>query len=77
MKSLDQSRAKWISRHGFTLSFADGHADYRQWLDPRTIEMAERSWKSQPVTGFTETHVENEDLRWVQCGVWGKLGYSQ
>jgi prepilin-type N-terminal cleavage/methylation domain-containing protein/prepilin-type processing-associated H-X9-DG protein len=64
-------------RHGSgtTFSFVDGHADYRKWMDPRTIEMAERSWKSEPVTGFTEEHPNNEDLRWVQRGVWGKLGY--
>ncbi|MCF7974138.1 MAG: type II secretion system GspH family protein [Phycisphaerae bacterium] len=62
---------------GTTFSFADGHAGYRKWMDARTIEMAERSWKSEPVTGFTETHPNNEDLRWVQRGVWGKLGYGE
>jgi len=60
---------------GTTFSFGDGHADYRKWMDARTIEMAERSWKSEPVTGFKEVHADNEDLRWVQRGVWGKLGY--
>ncbi len=61
---------------GTTFSYADGHAGYRPWLDARTVEMAERSWATNPVTGFTEIHEENEDLRWVQRGVWGKLGYS-
>jgi prepilin-type N-terminal cleavage/methylation domain-containing protein len=60
---------------GTTFSFADNHAEYRRWTDSRTIEMAERSELTNPVTGFTETHSNNEDLRWVQRGVWGKLGY--
>jgi len=66
-------------RHGkgTTVSYADGHAGDRRWMDARTIEMAERTWKSDPVTGFTETHPNNEDLRWVQRGVWGKLGYEE
>jgi hypothetical protein len=45
-------------------------------MDARTIEMAERTWKTDPVTGFKEEHPDNEDLRWVQRGVWGKLGYE-
>jgi len=65
-------------RHGkgTTFSFADGHAEDRRWMDARTIEMAERTWKTDPVTGFKEEHPDNEDLRWVQRGVWGKLGYE-
>ena len=65
-------------RHGrgTTFSFVDGHAGSRRWVDPRTIEMAEKSWKTDPVAGFRETHPNNEDLRWVQRGVWGKLGYT-
>ncbi|HON93236.1 MAG TPA: hypothetical protein PK373_07860 [Sedimentisphaerales bacterium] len=40
------------------------------------IELAERTWKTEPVKGFKEEHPNNEDLRWVQLGVWGKLGYE-
>jgi len=66
-------------RHGkgTTFSFADGHAGDRRWLDERTIDMAERTWKTDPVAGFHETHPNNEDLRWVQKGVWGNLGYEE
>lgn len=66
-------------RHGkgTTFSFVDGHAEDRRWLDARTIEMAEKTWRTDPVTGFHETHPNNEDLRWVQKRVWGKLGYEE
>jgi prepilin-type N-terminal cleavage/methylation domain-containing protein/prepilin-type processing-associated H-X9-DG protein len=65
-------------RHGkgTTFSFADGHAGDRRWMDARTIDMAERTWRTEPITGFHETHPDNLDLRWVQRGVWGKLGYE-
>jgi len=62
-------------RHGMgtTFSFADNHAEYRKWTDRRTIEMARVSLKTG--TGSTKEHPNNEDLRWVQRNVWGKLGY--
>ncbi len=65
-------------RHGkgTTFSFVDGHAEDRRWVDQRTIQMAEKSQKTDPITGFQSTHPNNEDLRWVQRGVWGKLGYA-
>jgi len=58
------------ARHGIgtTFSFADVHAEYRKWTDPRTIEIAKKA-----LSGVE--HPDNEDLRWVQRGVWGKLGY--
>jgi prepilin-type N-terminal cleavage/methylation domain-containing protein/prepilin-type processing-associated H-X9-DG protein len=61
-------------RHGMgsTFSFVDGHAEYRKWTDPRTIEMAQKTWTG---AGYHEEHPGNEDLHWVQRGVWGKLGY--
>jgi len=63
--------------HGTTFSFVDGHAESRRWTDKRTIEMAEMSWGTDPVTGFQLEHPDNEDLRWVQRAVWGKLGYQE
>ncbi len=58
------------ARHGMgtTFSFADVHAEYRKWTDPRTIEIAKKALSDVE-------HPDNEDLRWVQRGVWGKLGY--
>jgi len=62
------------ARHGMgtTFSFADVHAEYRKWTDPRTIEITQKTWTAG---GYHEEHPDNEDLRWVQRGVWGKLGY--
>jgi len=64
-------------RHGkgTTFSFADNHAEYRKWTDPRTIEIAEKELEAWTGGGYHEEHPDNEDLRWVQRGVWGKLGY--
>jgi len=64
-------------RHGkgTTFSFADVHAEYRKWSDPRTIEIAEKELKAWTGGGYHDEHPDNEDLRWVQRGVWGKLGY--
>ena len=61
-------------RHGMgsTFSFVDGHAEYRKWTDPRTVEMAQKTWTPG---GYHEEHPDSEDLHWVQRGVWGKLGY--
>ena len=62
------------ARHGMgtTVSFADVHAEYRKWTDPRTIEITQKTWTG---AGYHEEHPDNEDLRWVQRNVWGKLGY--
>ena len=64
-------------RHGkgTTFSFVDGHADYRKWIDPRTVEVGWKEVESWAGGGYHEEHANNEDLRWVQRGVWGKLGF--
>jgi len=43
--------------------------------DPRTIEIAQKVLESPSGAGYHEEHPDNEDLRWVQRDVWGKLGY--
>ena len=65
------------ARHGMgtTFSFADVHAEYRKWTDPRTIEIAQKALENWTIDGYHEEHPDNEDLHWVQKGVWGKLGY--
>ena len=65
------------ARHGMgsTFSFADVHAEYRKWTDPRTIEIAQKYLDNPSGGGYNVEHPNNEDLRWVQRGVWGKLGY--
>jgi prepilin-type N-terminal cleavage/methylation domain-containing protein/prepilin-type processing-associated H-X9-DG protein len=58
-------------RHGegTNFSFADGHAEYWKWEDPRTIKFA----KGDP--GLTAAQAGNEDIQRVQRAAWGDLGY--
>lgn len=60
---------------GTNLSFADGHSDYRKWVDERTIELAkkyeadprwyEENYKPSPA------QLDNPDLEYMQMAVWG------
>ena len=70
------------ARHGLgtTFSFVDGHTEFRKWTDPRTIEMAQKALAHWATWGGAlywngEEFPDNEDLQWVQRGVWGKLDY--
>jgi len=58
------------------MPITDGHADYRKWTDPRTVDLGWKEVDSWSGGGYHEVHTDNEDLRWVQRGVWGKLGYK-
>lgn len=53
------------TRHagGTTFSFADGHAEYWQWKDPRTMQT---TWDDRSVP-----QLNNPDLRRVQRSMWG------
>jgi len=64
-------------RHGkgTTFAFADNHAEYRKWTDKRTIDIGWKEVDGWTGGGYHEEQPNNEDLRWVQRGVWGKLGY--
>jgi prepilin-type N-terminal cleavage/methylation domain-containing protein/prepilin-type processing-associated H-X9-DG protein len=68
-----------VTRHGdgTNFAFADGHADYHKWTALETIQLGrnhERTW----VGNFAPTTPEGqEDLEWVQLGIWGKLGYKK
>jgi prepilin-type N-terminal cleavage/methylation domain-containing protein len=53
--------------NGQPTSFADGHTEYRKWVDLRTINY---NW------GDSTDQSGNQDLYWVQKIVWGKLGYK-
>ncbi len=57
-------------RHGdgTTFSFADGHADYHKWKDPRTLEFGKRI---PPVANNGEIAQDNEDIYWSSVTVWG------
>lgn len=57
-------------RHGdgTTFSFADGHADYHKWKDPRTIEFGKRV----PPSARSGIQDGNEDIHWSSIAVWGQ-----
>ena len=57
-------------RHGdgTNFSFADGHADYRKWKDPRTLEFGQRV----PPGAFSDVQAGNEDIHWAAVAMWGK-----
>ncbi len=57
-------------RHGdgTNFSFADGHADYHKWKDPRTIEFG----KKIPPQAFSGVQDDNEDIHWASVAVWGR-----
>jgi prepilin-type processing-associated H-X9-DG protein len=54
--------------NGTTFSFADGHAGYRKWVNPRTINYG--GWPD------TTDQTCNQDMMWLQKAVWGRLGYE-
>ncbi len=57
-------------RHGdgTNFSFADGHADYHKWEDPRTIEIGKRI---PPPANTGEVQAGNVDLVWSSIAMWG------
>ena len=61
-------------RHGAgtNFSFADGHAEYWKWEDPRTLRYGrkEGDYLSLKAAG------NNPDIRRVQQAAWGDLGYN-
>ncbi len=76
-------QARWWNpvpmRHGkgTVASFADGHSDFHPWKDERTIEYAQMTWaQSENQRTSAAPQPANEDLRWIQTAVWGKLGYE-
>jgi prepilin-type N-terminal cleavage/methylation domain-containing protein len=54
--------------NGQPSSFADGHCEYRKWVDPRTIN---NTGMDDPTPQLDPTC--NQDLIWMQKAVWGRL----
>ena len=74
VKYTGGSVARWYDlppmRHdqGTTFSFADGHAIYRKWTDPHTLQAAASGiWGGGPDDNC------DCDLRWFSKATWGKL----
>ena len=61
-------------RHGAgtNFSFADGHAEYWKWEDPRTLKYGRKEGDYQSLKAAGN----NPDIRRVQRAAWGSLGYT-
>lgn len=58
---------------GTTLSFADGHSDYRRWVDKRTIELAEAAETGRILCNSPSLpQPDNPDLEYMQMAMWGR-----
>lgn len=59
-------------RHGAgtNFSFADGHAEYWKWEDPRTLKYARGE------SGLQAAQADNKDIQRLQRAAWGDLGYT-
>lgn len=74
-------RASWWdmppTRHGegTNFSFADGHAEYWKWQDPRTAELARLAEDRGNYQSLVALN-DNPDIQRVQRGAWGRLGYE-
>jgi prepilin-type N-terminal cleavage/methylation domain-containing protein len=53
--------------NGQPASFADGHCEFRKWVDHRTIKYYPEDPTDQKC---------NQDLYWLQKVIWGNLGYT-
>jgi len=62
------------NRHneGVTMSFADAHAKYWKWQDPRTIEFCHMTWNE--FANSNRNSPDNVDLTKLRLAAWGKLG---
>ncbi len=80
--TVNYDRPEWWDavpgRHdiGTTFSFADGHAEFRKWTDPCTIELAKLGVYPNDVPPDLACQPHNADLQWVQLHAWGQLGYD-
>ncbi len=63
---------------GTDWSFADGHSEYYKWRDGRTMDLAvlRAPYENVNPDYASVSHPGNEDLEWVQRGIWGKLQYE-
>jgi prepilin-type processing-associated H-X9-DG protein len=55
---------------GTTFVFADGHAIYRKWTDPHTLQAAKDGWGQGTMDNC------DCDLRWITKATWGKVPYD-
>jgi len=67
-------------RHGpgTVLSYADGHSNWWNWKDPRTVTLSKLSWQEAEALRASPQveQPDNQDLINIQKAYWGKLGYE-
>ena len=67
-------------RHGkgTVLSFADGHSEWWDWEDPRTLEISRLTWLEAETRRTTPLFEQrgNLDLLRSQRTTWGRVGYK-
>ena len=63
--------------NGTNWSFADGHSVYHKWIDNRTMDLAMMIAPYENVNpDYASVEQKgNEDLKWVQKGIWGSVPY--
>jgi prepilin-type N-terminal cleavage/methylation domain-containing protein/prepilin-type processing-associated H-X9-DG protein len=63
--------------NGTNWSFADGHSVYHKWIDNRTMDLAMMIAPYENVNPdyASVEQKDNEDLKWVQKGIWGSVPY--
>jgi prepilin-type N-terminal cleavage/methylation domain-containing protein/prepilin-type processing-associated H-X9-DG protein len=64
-------------RHGdgTNVAFADGHAEYWKWKAAETVREGRARQDSDPKKWTPKTDEGKEDLKRMQIGCWGRLGY--
>ncbi len=62
--------------NGTTLGFADGHSEWWDWMDQRTIEYGKRPWIGTTSEDETKYQPDNKDLMRLQKAAWGTIGYE-
>jgi prepilin-type N-terminal cleavage/methylation domain-containing protein/prepilin-type processing-associated H-X9-DG protein len=55
-----------MNHRGSNFSFADGHSEYRKWVDGSTLALANYTGAAAP---FADNSTDHSDLRWVQDGM--------
>jgi prepilin-type processing-associated H-X9-DG protein len=48
--------------NGSVIGFADGHADYHRWTDPRTLAPVSADWH-----GHSDSSPGNRDIVWLRA----------
>ena len=62
---------------GTTLALADGHCEWWNWRDQRTIDYGNEPWAvSESGAGIEKNQPGNVDLMKLQKAAWGTLGYE-